>query len=131
MSQLNIFGGIDKTNAVLEPHELPMPKNGHAMSLLILMHNRGKWIDILHVCKKYLYPKFQTRLAEICKVYPELVEKRKVVVITRFGYKTDTTQYRLKDYEMAQKVYMGAINVEGGMGKVINGVRVINLNTAE
>lgn len=129
--QMDIFGDAAPASTILEPRELPKPKNGHAISLLILMQNPNKWVDILFVIKKYLYPKFQTRLAEISKVYPELVERRKVVVITRFGNKTDTTQYKLKNYEAAFKVYMEALNVEGGMGKVLNGVRVINSSTAE
>jgi len=123
--QMDMWGGAAPTDKILEPHELPKPKNGHAISLLILMQNRNKWVDIIFVIKKYVYPKFQTRLAEIAKVYPELVEKRKVVVMTRFGNKTDTTQYRLKDYEAAFNVYMKALNVEGGMGKCLNGVRVL------
>lgn len=127
--QIDMWGNEAPTNRVFEPHELPKPKNGHAISLLILMQNQTKWVDIIFVIKKYVYPKFQTRLAEIAKVYPELVEKRKVVVMTRFGNKTDTTQYRLKNYESAFNVYMNALNVEGGMYKVINGVRVINSDT--
>jgi hypothetical protein len=89
------------------------------------MHHPNKWIDMIYVIVKYKYPKWQTRLAEICKVYPDLVEKRKKVITTRFGNSTDIREYKLKDYNAAYKVYMEALNVEGGMGKVINGVNVL------
>jgi hypothetical protein len=123
--QMDIFGGQAPSNKILEPHELPKPINGHAMTLLILMHHPNKWVDILFVVKKYLYIKWQTRLGEILQVYPELVEKRSKVVVTRFGVKTDVMEYKLMNYEDAFKVYMEALNVKGGMGKVLNGVRLI------
>ncbi len=123
--QMDIFGGSAPQNRVLEPHELPKPINGHAMSLLILMHHPKKWIDILFIVKKYMYIKFQTRIGEIMRVYPDLVEKQKKVVKTRFGNCTDITEYKLKDYDAAFKVYMEALNVKGGTFKVINGVNLI------
>jgi len=125
VSQLDIFGGQSSANNLLEPHELPKPINGHAMTLLILMHHPNKWIDILFVVKKYMYIKWQTRLGEILDFYPELVEKRKKVVVTRFGMKTDVMEYKLKDYEAAFKIYMESLNVKGGSGKVINGIRLV------
>ena len=126
--QMELFGGLSTPNRVLEPHELPKPINGHAISLLILMHYPNKWIDILFVVKKYMYIKFQTRIGEILRVYPDLVEKRKKVVKTRFGMNTDITEYKLKDYNTAFEVYMKALNVKGGSYKVIDGVNVIEIS---
>jgi hypothetical protein len=123
--QMDMFGGSSPASKILQPHELPKPINGHAISLLVLMHHPNKWLDMIYVISKYKYPKWQTRLAEICKVYPDLVEKRKKVITTRFGNSTDIREYKLKDYNDAYKVYMEALNVEGGMGKVINGVNVL------
>jgi hypothetical protein len=122
---MDIFGGKSEPKINLQPNELPLPINGHSISLYVLLQHQNRWLDIIFVIKKYAYPKWQTRLAEICKVYPEIVEKRKKVVVTRFGNKTDVTEYKLKDYDRAAKVYMEALNVEGGMGKVLNGVRLI------
>jgi hypothetical protein len=129
VTQGNLFGTPTVAGRILEPDELPAPKNGHAITLLILMQNRKKWMDIISVIKMYMYPKFQSRLGEIMRVYPEIAEKRKKVVVTRFGNKTDVTEYKLKNYDFAYKIYTEALNVKGGMGTVINGVRVINSDT--
>jgi hypothetical protein len=129
--QMDIFGGTSPASKILEPHELPKPINGHAISLLVLMHHPKKWLDMIFVITKYKYPKWQTRLAEICKVYPNLVEKRKKTITTRFGNNTDITEYKLKDYNSAYKVYMEALNIEGGMYKVISGVNVLESTKTE
>ncbi len=125
--QSNIFGGFDHVSSIRRPKPAK-PINGHAMALCILLENSDNWIDILHVIMHYKYPKFQTRLGEIIKVYPNIIEKRKKIVMTRFGINTDVKEYRLLDYDKALFIYNNALNVKGGSGKVLNGVNVIALN---
>lgn len=125
VQQIDIFGGVSSAAAgIPDPEFLPKPINGHAMSLLILLQNRNKWVDIIYVCKKYLYPKFQTRIGEIVRTYPALVEKRRKVVVTRFGNKTDITEYKIKDYNDGARLYIDTINKAGSMAKTIKGEAV-------
>jgi hypothetical protein len=89
--------------------DLRRPINDWAWCVYALIIEK-RWIDFFTVAKRYGMIKFQTRIAEVSKMFPALVEKRNKTIVTQFGKKAEITQYRIPDKQAAMKIYTDCIN---------------------
>jgi hypothetical protein len=103
-------------------HDLEKPINDHARMIYTLLQHRHP-VDFMFIAKKYGLIKFQTRLAEILRVYPSIVTKTKEEVPKASEKRVDVTKYMIPESlrQRVMKFYQEVLNVEGASGKIIRG----------
>lgn len=101
---------------------LTRPINDHARMVYTLLLNKRP-VDFFFIARKYGLTKFQTRLAEVLKVYPSIVKKTKEDVPKSAERKVDVTKYVIpKELRpRVMKLYKEVLNVEGAVGKILRG----------
>ena len=110
--QATIFGGVTEIANRLQPDELPKAINDWALCVQILLLYK-KPVDFFTIVKEFGVIKFQSRIAEILSVYPDLVEVTQGTSRKRLGRVVGVHKYFIKDKDRAIDLYMSVLNKKG------------------
>lgn len=119
-TQFNIFGGEDTVSTKLDPHQLPKAMNDWAFCVqILLLYNRP--VDFFTIVKEFGVIKFQTRAAEIAKVYPDLVEVSEGPSLKRLGRTVLVSRYFIRDKSKGVDLYMSVFNKKAEFSRLLHG----------